>query len=67
MKTKKKVCVLGSTGSIGVNSMAIIEHLSDRFEITGVSAHSRWQDLAQQARKFDLDTVVITNSTFESD
>ncbi len=66
MNTKKKVCVLGSTGSIGANSMAIIEHLSEEFEVTGVSAHSRWQDLAQQARQFNLKTVVVTNPDFEN-
>ena len=64
MNTKKKVCVLGSTGSIGVNSMAIIEHLSEKFEVTGVSAHSRWKDLADQARKFNLNTVVVTDQQY---
>ena len=67
MDNKKKVCVLGSTGSIGVNSMTIIEHLSDKFEVTGVSAHNRWQDLADQAIRFNLKKVVITNKKYASE
>ncbi len=64
MIDKKKVTVLGSTGSIGINSMAIIEHLSDRFEVISVSGHSKWQDIADQARKFGLKKVVITDQNY---
>lgn len=64
MADKKKVTVLGSTGSIGINSMKIIEHLSDRFQVISVSGHSRWQDIARQAREFDLKKVVITDCQY---
>ena len=62
MKDKKKVTVLGSTGSIGLNSMAIIGHLSEMFEVVSVSGHNNWQELAKQAKKFNLKKVVLTAS-----
>ncbi|MBN2064584.1 MAG: 1-deoxy-D-xylulose-5-phosphate reductoisomerase, partial [Sedimentisphaerales bacterium] len=40
------------------------EHLSDRFEVISVSGHSRWQDIARQARQFNLEKVVITDQQY---
>ncbi len=45
---RRRVVVLGSTGSIGVNCLDVIRHLSDRLEVFGLSAHSRIDDFAQQ-------------------
>ncbi len=60
---KKKVTILGSTGSIGLSSIDVLEHLSDDFELISASAHNNWQILAQQARQFHLQRVVLTDTS----
>lgn len=60
---KKRIVVLGSTGSIGLSSLSVIESLPDDFEIIAASAHQRWQLLAQQARRHNLSKVVLTDPT----
>ncbi|MFN1833956.1 1-deoxy-D-xylulose-5-phosphate reductoisomerase [Balneola sp. MJW-20] len=57
---KEKVALLGSTGSIGTQALDIIEFHAERFEVFALSAHSNWKLLAQQARKFRPEYVVIT-------
>jgi 1-deoxy-D-xylulose-5-phosphate reductoisomerase len=44
------VVVLGSTGSIGVSCLEVANALPDRLEIVGLSAHSSWEKLFEQAR-----------------
>ncbi len=44
------VVILGSTGSIGRSALSVIEHDGGaRLRAWGLSAHTRWQDLAAQA------------------
>src|SRR5262249_29681371 len=57
----RRVVVLGSTGSIGVNCLEVINHLSDRLEAVGLSAHSNWQALFEQAKQFLPRWACITN------
>ncbi len=61
---KQKLAILGSTGSIGVQSLDIARENSDRFEVRVLTAHSSWQRLAEQARSFDVDTVVIADEQY---
>lgn len=58
---KQQLAVLGSTGSIGVQTLDIVRENPDLFEITTLTAHHNWQQLAAQAREFDADTVVIAD------
>jgi 1-deoxy-D-xylulose-5-phosphate reductoisomerase len=44
----RRVAVLGSTGSIGVNTLDVIARHPDRFEVFGLSAHRRIDALAAQ-------------------
>ena len=46
----RRLVVLGSTGSIGINSLDVVSHLPGRFHVAGLSAHSRWPELVDQAR-----------------
>ena len=46
--TRQPVCVLGSTGSIGVNTLDVIARHPDRYEIVARSAMSRVDDLLNQ-------------------
>ena len=50
---------MGSTGSIGTQTLDIVRRNSERFRITSLVAHSRWQELAEQAREFNVESVVI--------
>lgn len=53
--------ILGSTGSIGTQTLDIVRRNPERFRITSLVAHSRWQELAEQAREFAVESVVIGN------
>ena len=54
---------MGSTGSIGTQTLDIVRRNPERFRITSLVAHSRWQELAQQAREFNVESVVIGNKS----
>ena len=58
---KKCIAVLGSTGSIGLSSLDVIESLGDDFQLISVGARRQWRLLARQARRFNLLKVVITD------
>ena len=47
---KKKITILGSTGSIGVNALNVINNLE--IDIVGLSANTNSQLLIEQAKKF---------------
>ncbi len=51
MTVAERVVILGSTGSVGVNTLNVIEGLSDRFEVVGLAAHRNIDLLEQQVRK----------------
>ena len=55
----EKLTILGSTGSIGTQTLDIVRRNPERFRITSLVAHSRWQELAEQAREFSAESVVI--------
>src|SRR5690554_4398234 len=56
---KKKLVILGATGSIGTQTLEVIEAHSHRFEIYALTAQSNVKLLAQQALKFQPEVVVI--------
>ncbi|MDE6374504.1 MAG: 1-deoxy-D-xylulose-5-phosphate reductoisomerase [Alistipes sp.] len=60
---KQRLAILGSTGSIGVQTLDIVRENPDRFEIRVLTAHRNWELLAGQAREFDADTVVIADES----
>jgi 1-deoxy-D-xylulose-5-phosphate reductoisomerase len=57
----RRVVVLGSTGSIGISTLDVIGCLEDRLVALGLSAHSRWSVLVEQAWRFRPRRVVLTN------
>ena len=61
---KQRISILGSTGSIGVQTLDIVRENPDRFEVVSLTAHRNWQKLAEQAIAFDVDTVVIGDEQF---
>ena len=64
MERKQRLAVLGSTGSIGTQTLDIVRNYPERFEITALTAHSNWEALAAQAVEFAPDNVVIANERF---
>lgn len=60
---RKQIAILGSTGSIGTQALAVIEEHPDKFQVYALTANNRVDDLIQQARKFQPDVVVIANET----
>lgn len=60
---KKKVAILGSTGSIGTQALEVIEEHSDKFEVEVLTANSNAELLIDQALKFKPNTVVIVDET----
>lgn len=55
----RRLALLGSTGSIGVQTLDIVRNHPDRFSVTSLVAHSRWEELARQAIAFNVRRVVI--------
>lgn len=58
---KKKIAILGSTGSIGTQALQVIEEHAERYEAYVLTANNRVELLIEQARKFQPEIVVIAN------
>lgn len=58
---KKKIAILGSTGSIGTQALQVIEEHADLYEAYVLTANNRVQLLIEQARRFMPEAVVIAN------
>lgn len=56
-----RIAVLGSTGSIGTQTLDVISRFPDEFRIDLLAGGNNAELLAKQARKFLPDTVVISN------
>lgn len=60
MGTKVKgVAILGSTGSVGVNSLDVIRRLQDRFSVVGLSANVKIELLFSQAKEFGAQVLAV--------
>lgn len=65
MKTDKKrqIAILGSTGSIGTQTLQVVEEHPECFEVYAITANTRVEELISQARKFKPEAVVIADET----
>ncbi|MBQ2413750.1 MAG: 1-deoxy-D-xylulose-5-phosphate reductoisomerase [Rikenellaceae bacterium] len=61
---KQRIALLGSTGSIGVQTLDIVRANPEQFEITALVANRNWEQLAKQAIEFDADCVVIGDEQY---
>ena len=59
----KRISILGSTGSIGVNALSVIDNLQDEFKIIALSAHKNGKLLIEQAKKYKPEVVSIIDLT----
>ena len=58
---KKKIAILGSTGSIGKTLINIIKQDKINFEIVLLSADGNYKELLNQAKYFKVKNLIITN------
>lgn len=58
---KKQIAILGSTGSIGTQALQVIEEQHELYEVYALTANNRVELLAEQARRFHPEVVVIAN------
>ena len=58
---KQQICILGSTGSIGTQALEVIAEHDDLYEVYCLTAYNQVELLAEQARRFKPDAVVIAN------
>jgi 1-deoxy-D-xylulose-5-phosphate reductoisomerase len=56
---KKRVVLLGATGSIGENTLRVIAAHRDRLELVGIAARSNWRKLAGIAASFGVRQVAV--------
>jgi 1-deoxy-D-xylulose-5-phosphate reductoisomerase len=63
---KKRIAILGSTGSIGVQALNVIRNHKELFEVEVLTAHSNYTRLIEQAIEFKPNTVVITQKEYYS-
>ena len=59
MSGRKKIAVLGSTGSIGVNCLNVVRNLHDEFEIVALSSFKNADLLFEQASEFKPQIVAL--------
>jgi 1-deoxy-D-xylulose-5-phosphate reductoisomerase len=55
----RQITILGSTGSVGVNTLDVVARHPDRFRIAALTAHSRIEVLLDQCARFRPDVVVV--------
>ena len=58
---KKRLIILGSTGSIGTKTLEVVSDFPDQFEIVGLSTNGQTDLLAQQVKDFRPAAVCVTS------
>jgi 1-deoxy-D-xylulose-5-phosphate reductoisomerase len=64
---KRRVVLLGSTGSIGTSTLKVAAELSDRIELVGLAAATSVEKLAAQVRETGVREVAIHDATKEAE
>ena len=57
----KKITILGSTGSIGVNALNVVDDQRDDFNVIGLSAYKNSKLLVEQVKKYEQDFVSVVD------
>lgn len=60
---KRQIAILGSTGSIGTQTLQVVEEHPECFDVYAITANTRVDELIVQARKFMPEAVVIADET----
>ena len=59
----KQLCILGSTGSIGTQTLDVVRHYPDRYGVYALCAHRSIDKLIEQAREFHPEVVCIADES----
>ncbi|MFH1645227.1 MAG: 1-deoxy-D-xylulose-5-phosphate reductoisomerase [Candidatus Omnitrophota bacterium] len=59
----KKIVILGSTGTVGQNTLNVIRNFPEEFKVVGLSSYSNAQLLAEQAAEFYPDAVCLVDES----
>ena len=63
---RKKIAILGSTGSIGKSLLNIVKTDSKSFEVVLLSAHKNYKELLKQSKTFNVRNLIVTDKkTYE--
>jgi 1-deoxy-D-xylulose-5-phosphate reductoisomerase len=65
--SRERVCILGSTGSIGDNTLDVLARHPDRFRVVALTAHRNVEKLATQCVRFDAELAVVADATREAE
>lgn len=60
---KKRLVLLGATGSIGTNTLRVLRAHPDKLELVGIAARSNWEKLAAIAAEFRVPHVAVFDET----
>ena len=66
MPEREGLLLIGSTGSIGESTLAVLREHRDRFRVAGLTAHSRWERLVEQALEWKPDVVHVGEEHYAS-
>lgn len=66
-KEASKITILGSTGSIGTQTLDIVREYPDRFRAEVLTARRNWELLARQAKEFNPRVIVISDEKYYPD
>ena len=61
---KKKIAILGSTGSIGQSILKIIERDKNNFKIELVTANKNYKEILNQAKEYNIKNIIITDKKY---
>ncbi len=57
--SKKRLLILGATGSIGKQALDVCAREPEQFEVVGISAERSWEELVEQARAADVQRMAL--------
>ncbi|MEA3475325.1 MAG: 1-deoxy-D-xylulose-5-phosphate reductoisomerase [Candidatus Cloacimonadota bacterium] len=64
--SRKKIALLGATGSIGRSTIEVVKRHSDRFQIVLATAHNDYKNLLTYAEQLKIPNLIITNEGVKS-
>src|SRR5262245_58882942 len=57
--SNRRIVVLGSTGSIGVNALGVIDQLGPTFQVVGLSAFGNTERLLEQVKRYQPEAIAV--------
>ena len=63
----KRIVILGSTGSIGTQTLDVVRQHSDRLKVVALAVHSRVDEMFEQAREFGVRCIAVGDERLASD